>query len=125
MVSQPRNRVRSCMIAIPAVLCPISIVNNSIIIRVFSAFEKFFHKVNSIVKIVIIHITAVDVNFSLKFGTQCLPVSLQDVTKVIILTPVFSHGMIDFACQFVPDRFWIAILTNRRINCLPDIPLVT
>ena len=67
----------------------------------------------------------IDIDFPLEFWTESFPVPLEDIGKVVILTPELCHGMIYFTCHFVPNGFWVSVIPHWRIDSLPDIPLGT
>ena len=92
-------------------LGPVAIVHLSGIVGVGGALQEFFHQVNSIIQVVGIHITTVDMDFTGQVGAQFVPVALQYVAQVIIFLPVFGHFMVDFAGFLIPDTLWVAILS--------------
>ena len=124
MVTESRDGVGLGMIAVPAVLGPVPVIHFSAVIRICRAFQKFFSQIDRIVQVIIIHVSAVDMDLSQKSGTQSIPIPLQDVAEIIIFPPVFGYFVVDLPRQFIPYRFGITILPHRRINRLPDVPLI-
>jgi len=52
------------MVAVPAMFGPVTIINLTVIIWIFSLFQEVFHEVNGIIEIKAIHVAAVNMNFS-------------------------------------------------------------
>ena len=67
------------MVAVPAVLGSVAIVNHAVVVRIFRTFKEFFHQVNCIIEVVIVHVSAIDMNFALQRGTDFSLVALQDI----------------------------------------------
>ena len=91
---------------------------------ILRAVEEFLHEVNGVVEVVIVHGAAVDVDLAAKFRSELFPIPLQDVAKIVILSPVISHVRVDLARPFVPDTFRISVGPDGAVDGLPDIPLV-
>ena len=63
-------------------------------------------------------------DLALKFRAEFLPVALHNVAEIVIVAPVFSDLVVNFACALVPDALGVAIFAIRGIDGFPDIPLL-
>jgi hypothetical protein len=125
MVAESRDGIGLSVVSVPAVFSPVTVVHFTAVIRICRAFQEFLCQVNRIVQVIVVHISAIDVNLAQELRSKSLPIPFQDVAEIIIFPPVLSHLVVDLPSQFIPDRFGVTILPHRRINGLPDIPLVS
>ena len=124
MVAEARQVIRQSVVAVPAVLGPVAVINLAVVVGVFGVFQEFFHQVDRIVQVIVVHVANIDVNFALELGAESFPVALQDVAQVVVLAPVGRRVGINFAGQLVPDAPRVAVRSDRRENCFPDVVLV-
>lgn len=69
----------------------ITIVHFTLVERILGFFQKVLHQIYSIVEIVVIHVAAENVDLAFQLGTERFPVSLQDVSKVVVLPPIVRN----------------------------------
>jgi hypothetical protein len=84
--------VGPCLIAVPAVFGTVSVIHFAGVIGIRGIFKKLLHQVDGIVEVIIVHVPAIDMDLSFQFGTQCFPVAFEDITEVVIFSPVFGYG---------------------------------
>ncbi len=123
MIAQARVGIRARVVAAPAMFGARLVINLAAVVGVLCGLQKIVDQVNRVVEKIVIGLADIDMNFSFEFWSQRCPVAFQDVTKIVVLAPVFGYRMIYFSGLLVPDRFGIAVAAGRRIHCLPDIPL--
>src|SRR5262245_22156835 len=124
VVPQPRKMIGKVMIAVPAVLGAVAVIHFAGVKRSGCALQKLLDQVDRVVQIVVIHIAAVDVNLAFELRTERLPITFEDVAEVIIFAPVFGDRTIYLAGHLVPDALRVTVGPYRRIDRLPDVPLI-
>src|SRR5262249_33386797 len=124
VVPQSRKVIGQVMIAIPAVLGAIAVIYLACIERIGCALQKLLDKIDCIVQIIVIHVAAIDVYLAFELRAERLPIAFEDMTEVIIFAPVFGHRTIYLAGHLVPDALRITVGAYRRIDRLPDVPLI-
>ena len=68
-----------------------------------SVFQEVLEQVNCKIQIVVIHIAAVDVEFTCQARSDSRPVVLDVVPEIVaVIAHVSGNFMVDFACSFVP-----------------------
>src|SRR5262249_36324655 len=60
-----------------------------------------------------------------ELGSELRPIAFEDVSEVVMFTPVFGDRAVNFSGHLIPNPFRITIRTDRRINGLPNIPLIS
>jgi len=116
--------IRVFLVTVPTVLGPVAVIYFAIIIRICCALQEVFHEIDGIVEVVVVHVTAVNVDLSAEFRPKLAPITLHDVTQIVILSPVFRDFRVDVSCEFVPESFGVAIGSLWGIRGLPNVPLL-
>ena len=112
------------MIAVPTVLIAVAEVDDAVVVRLGRVLEKPLHENDGFVEAIVVHRSAEDVNLALERCTERLPVSLKDVTKVVVLASVGGDLVIDLPCTLVPSAAGIAIVTDGSVHQFPDVSLI-
>ena len=124
VIAQPADCVGLFGVAVPAVLGPIAVEYLAAIGWVGGFLQKVFHQVDGIIEVKIVHVADVDVDLALEVFADLGPIALEDRVQVVVLLPIFRHVRIDDAGALVPDRLGVAVGPDRRVDGLPDIPLL-
>src|SRR5262245_13788128 len=124
IVSQPRKMIGQAMIAVPAMFGAITVIHLAPVKRICRALQKLLDQVDGVVQIVIVHVAAVDVYLAFELRAERFPIALENVAEIVIVAPVFGDRTIYLAGHLVPDALRIAVGSHRRVNRLPDVPLI-
>jgi len=73
------------------VFSTIAVVDFPTVIRIRSALQKLLHQVHGVVQVVVVHITAVDMDLTLEFGSEGFPVAFEDVAQVVVIAPILCY----------------------------------
>src|SRR5215813_3851860 len=112
------------MIAVPAMLGAVAVIHLAPVKRICRALQELLDQVHRVVQIVVVHVAAVDMYLAFEFRAERLPIALEDMAQVVIFAPVFGDRAVYIAGHLVPDALRIAVWAYRRIDGLPDVPLV-
>src|SRR6266545_765884 len=112
------------MIAVPAMFGAVAVIDLAPVKRIGRALQKLLNQVDRVVQIVVVHVAAVDVYLAFEFRAERLPIALENVAEVVIFAPVFGDRAVYLAGHLVPDALRIAVGACRRIDGLPDVPLI-
>src|SRR5262245_55512065 len=113
------------MIAVPAVLGAVAVIHLARVKRIGRALQKLLDQVDRVIQIVVIHVATVDVYLAFELRAERLPITLEDVSEVVIFAPVFGDRTIHLAGHLVPDALRITVGAYWRIDRLPDVPLIS
>jgi len=92
-------------------------------IGIFGRVHKVLHQMDCIVEVPSVHVADGKVEFADEFWAKGGDIALQDITQVVMLSPVGGHFRINVPGGWIPDGLRIAVSSDRTEDGLPDAEL--